>query len=189
MPPIAGDAVIVVRSCQSKSSLLFAPANASYTLSPAGRIACALHASSSHSSLSFSSSFSVSLSPCLAYSISTPARFYLYVIFLVCQLRLPAFPSASVPATSFGMSWQCAYVCFLPSFNRVWPPLSLSLSLSCYRLHSFACGCRFLLLQICCSSNGNLLLTTAAAAMQTRMCSHAHARTHMHRHARTHTGD
>lgn len=187
MPPIAGDAVIVVRSCQSKSSLLFAPANASYTLSPAGRIACALHASTSHSSLSFSSSFSVSLPPCLAYSISTPARFYLYVIFLVCQLRLPTFPSASVPATSFGMSWQCAYVCFLPSFSRVWPLLSLSLS--CYRLHSFACGCRFLLLQICCSSNGNLLLTTAAAAMQTRMCSHAHARTHMHRHARTHTGD
>lgn len=143
-------------------------------------------------SLSFSPSFSLflSLSPCLAYSISTHARFYLYVIFLVCQLY-PT-PSPSLPAV-LNVFWHALAMrlCVLPSFLQpcLTSPFSLSCSHSCYRLHSFACGCRFLLLQICCSSNGNLLLTTAAAAMQTRMCSHAHTRTHMHRHARTHTGD
>lgn len=78
-------------------------------------------------------------------------------------------------------------LCVLPSFPQpcLTSPFSLSCSHSCYRLHSFACGCRFLLLQICCSSNGNLLLTTAAAAMQTRMCSHAHTRTHMQGHTYT----
>lgn len=151
-------------------------------------------------------SLSCSLPLNLAYSISTLA-----LALSLCHLF--SVPASSSPTTcsssSSGMPWQCAYVCFLPSCSRLsvsgsafltsicsppfsLHPLSLSLSLprslrlSCCRLHSFACGCRFLLLQICCSSNGNLLLTTAAAAMQTssssssissRMCSYTHTHT------------